>query len=187
MRAGVVELESAEGLGEDPGHRSDERPVSRAGAVQSIGEPGPCCGSEQGIGTDLLVEAGAHHDDESEVPVPGLLPGGIVQDDELSGGYGDVGVRLDRLGGQRRRVGGQSSWRGHLLQDEASWSGRVAHGQQRLGKTVGNSGLGVVRGTRRGRFGHLARLPARTGDIRCHADKVIIHAADTIRTRSDDS
>ena len=98
-----------------------------------------------------------------------------MQHHESAGGYRGVGVCFDCLGRECCCIGRESAWRRNLVQHEASGSGGVAHGQQCLGEAVGNGGLGVMRGTRGGRVGHLARLPVQTGDTRCHAESKIIH------------
>ena len=79
---------------------------------------------------------------KSEIAIPGLLAGGIVQHHESAGGYRGVGVGFDCLGRERCCIGREPAWRRNLVQHEASGSGGVAHGQQCLGEAVGNGGLG---------------------------------------------
>ena len=137
--AGVGEGQPTEGLGQDPGDGSDQCVVAGAGVLQAVGEPAPGGGLEDGVHADLVVDAGArlHHD--AEVPVPGLLAVGVVEDDEASGGHGGGADCLHGLGAQGGGVGGQLLGGGHLLHEEPSGAGRVAKGQERFLESFGDA------------------------------------------------
>ena len=75
----------AEALGRDAGDGAGRRAVRRAVGVERLGQPGPADRGERRVGDHLEVDLGAGVRHAAERAVPGVVTGGIVEQDQASG------------------------------------------------------------------------------------------------------
>ena len=75
----------AEALGGDAGDGAGRGGVRRAVRVERLGQPGPADVGEHRVGDQLEVDLGAGVGDAAEGAVPGVVAGGVVQQDDPAG------------------------------------------------------------------------------------------------------
>src|SRR5688572_12145251 len=156
----------AEALRDDPGDRAALGEKGRAMCGEGLGEPGPAHPRQQRVGSDLRLQVGAHVGHQPERPLPGLVPGRVVQQDQPAGR--ELLVVDQDVGGHRHRVRREPGRRGSLLQhDLAARDGRAqsCHGPtERLGAIVDLAAGGhIARVGPRGRSAGNVRKAWRVG------------------------
>ncbi len=65
-----------------PGDRAARLPVRQTARLQRTGQPRPAHLRQQRVGGHLRLQFGAHQGHQPEVALPGLVPGGVVEQDE---------------------------------------------------------------------------------------------------------